>query len=262
LPFIIRGIQYQYEGDTLIDGTTSPLAQLEDERACNRDVPYLIKLRINTILIDMIKPATRSDYSACMEQLQKAGIYVLVGLAGINRNIPALQAWDRELQQTFISIVDGFYGYRNVLGFYLTGSPVTVPYVQAAARDLKLFLKSRGRKVPIGYAGLLRGRAFSDRLNCGDGESAIDFMALMTACDEVNQAMDIVTVDHSTYSIPTLLHGFGWDPQTSTNISEFGNWFRRTAIGTLSGRVAFSYFKDQFYNTSGKYFQVIEQYLD
>jgi hypothetical protein len=193
-----------------------------------------------------------------MDQLQKEGIYVLVGLNNVNHNILATQAWDRDLQKRFISIIDGFCGYKNVLGFYLTGSPITVPYIRAAARDLKSYVKSKGRQVPIGYFGSFRGRGFSDSVNCGEGESAVDFMAFDdgAVCDNAEKAyraMDILTADHSTFSIPTFLYNPWCDPQTPANTSDFGLLFQPNAIGTLSGSVAFSYFKPyQVYEHSGK----------
>jgi hypothetical protein len=245
-PFIIRGVLYQYKGENAEWSSTAPLAQLEDGLACQRDIQYLTQLGVNTILIDSIRPSPAIDYSACMEHLQKAGIYVLIGLNLPNKNISARQVWDRDMLEQTITSIDSFIGYTNVLGYYVTGTPITTPYIRAAMRDLKLHIRSRGRKIPVGFLGRPRGRELSDRLNCGDQDSAIDFLVhyVWDVCADtvkLREALQTAVADHSNYSTPMFLHIKDCSPQAK-NSEDLNLLFQPELTTTMSGAILYSYF--------------------
>lgn len=96
---------------------------LADETTCERDVPLLEKLGVNTIRTYAIDP--KADHSACMALLEKAGIYVVADLGepalSINRESPA---WNVALFDRYKGVVDNLGQYDNVIGFF-SGNEVT-----------------------------------------------------------------------------------------------------------------------------------------
>jgi hypothetical protein len=227
--------------------STIATPQLEDELACRRDIQYLTSLGINTIVVANIRPSTNGETAACMEQLQKAGIYVLVGVGTLVYNIQARQAWDTDLMQSLTSVIDGYMVYDNVLGFYITGSPITLPFVRAAVRDLRNYVKSKGRAIPIGYLGRIRGRDFSDILSCGDQQSSVEFIAhdLGEDCIDPSNAGPIVKkviADYHDYMVPSFLYSPQCNAGMAGNSSSFDFLAQPNITQVLSGAVVFSYF--------------------
>jgi hypothetical protein len=90
----IRGVAYQE--DVAAAGTTSTDTQINDPltdiSTCNRDIPYLVNLRTNTIRVYSINATANHD--DCMQALANVGIYVLADLSSpdtsINRTIVTL----------------------------------------------------------------------------------------------------------------------------------------------------------------------------
>jgi len=182
-----------------------------------------------------------------MELLQKAGIYAMVGIGTLGLTIQSRQAWDSNLMQRFVSIIDDFVTYNNVLGFYITGSPITVPFVRGAVRDLKKYVKTKGRAIPIGYLGKLRGKDFSNIINCGDPQSAIDFLAfdLGSDCGDPFKSVSVVEkamADHIDYSAPTFFYSPQCDSRKAVDASIFSSLTQPNITKVTSGAVVFSYF--------------------
>jgi hypothetical protein len=197
-----------------------------------------------------------------MEQLQKAGIYTMVGIGTLSLTIQSRQAWDVELMQRFMRVIDSFAGYDNVLGFYITGSPITIPFVRGAVRDLKKYVKSKGRAIPIGYLGKLRGKDMSNVLNCGDQPSSIDFLALDLGSDCNNPSKSVpmmkkAVADHLDYSVPTFAYSPQCNPRKVTNTSVFDFLSQPNITNVMSGAAVFSYFNyfryDEFYGSYPAY---------
>jgi hypothetical protein len=197
-----------------------------------------------------------------MEQLQKAGIYTVVGIGTLSLTIQSRQAWDVELMQRFTSVIDTFAGYDNVLGFYLTGSPITMPFVRGAVRDLKKYIRSKGRPIPIGYLGKLRGKDISNALNCDDQESSIDFLAfdLGSDCNYPSKSepmMKKAIADHLDYSVPTFIHSPQCNPRKVANTTALDFLTQPNLTSVMSGAVVFSYFSyfryDEFYGSYPAY---------
>jgi hypothetical protein len=223
--------------------------------SCSRDIPYLAALGVNAILVDVINP--NADHAGCMTQLQAAGIYVLINLGGPNEQIMQTQTWDRELQRRFFGVAEGLMGYSNLLGFYTTGTAITIPFVKAAVRDLKQFLKSKGQgHVPVGYSSLIRGKDLSDVLNCGDKESSIDFMALELdpLCSSLNQTQETVEIaaaQYRDYSIPLMFWGSRCVPQVQGNIGAIPSIYESNITKVTTGAFMFSYFGSRRSNQTG-----------
>src|ERR1700742_4189229 len=127
--FFIRGINYQDDGNTVANAA-SYLDPLENSATCERDAKYLEELGVNTIVVQWLNP--QSDHLSCMKILEQKGIYVLAGLGAPNEMIQQRQIWDRELQDRFRNVIDSLRVHPNLLGFFITGSSITLPFVRAA----------------------------------------------------------------------------------------------------------------------------------
>jgi 1,3-beta-glucanosyltransferase GAS1 len=145
------------EPSTFID----PLA---NQTTCQRDLPYLQNLTINTIRVYSVNSSLNHD--ACMNAFSAAGIYVmcvfievfcspslilshsidlsLPGSGSIDRDDPA---WTTDLLDLYLETINAFSQYPNVLAFNVGNEVVsnvtttdTLPFVKAAARDIKAYL--------------------------------------------------------------------------------------------------------------------------
>lgn len=96
---------------------------LSDKSICERDVPLLEKLGVNTIRTYAIDP--KADHSDCMSLLDKAGIYVVADMGdpslSINRDSPS---WNVELFDRYKGVIDNLGKYDNTIGFF-AGNEVT-----------------------------------------------------------------------------------------------------------------------------------------
>jgi hypothetical protein len=137
---------------------------LSDGSACQRDIPYLQNLTVNTIRVYSANASL--DHSSCMNAFSAAGIYVMYVYAGlfcspsfivfhsIDLSLPSSgsidrdnPAWTTDLLDLYIAGINAFSQYDNVLAFNVgnevvidaTTSPAAA-YVKAAARDIKAYL--------------------------------------------------------------------------------------------------------------------------
>ena len=98
--------------------------------------------------------------------------------------------WNQTQRNAFGRVMDNFHKYDNVLGFFIGNEVIlqknqsqAVPFVKAAARDMKAYRDSKGyREIPIGYsaADIFELRPMlQDYLTCGGNKSEIvDFFGL------------------------------------------------------------------------------------
>jgi hypothetical protein len=154
-----------------------------------------------------------------MEKLQAAGIYVLFGLTSTTPAEGTMGSWGYIQQNNFTRLLDNLRHFENVLGFFFPPSdrsnPQSLPFVRAAAREMKSYIKSKGyRSIPVGYIGTDDGsKATSEFLNCGDQGSAIDFYGIIPypSCSDVSSAqtfLENLASQYSSYSRPTFLFKF------------------------------------------------------
>jgi hypothetical protein len=155
--FFVRGLFYSDSGKTT-KKTTSFIDVLGDEEYCQRDIPYLQNLGINTLLI--LDVDTRASHSACMQALHKAGIYVLFQLNGRVRQAYSVNGatytpWDYQLYEHFQKTIDIFQQFPNTLGFFIGSSVISDKIVvrgKAGVIHMKEYVRTKGyRNIPIGW---------------------------------------------------------------------------------------------------------------
>ncbi|POW19949.1 hypothetical protein PSHT_04104 [Puccinia striiformis] len=112
------------------------------------------------------------DHSACMNALDKSGIYVIADikspLSG-STNI-ASQHWDVDVLTQYINQIDSLRSFPNLLAFnigdeFITSSEAVEagPYIKARVRDVKLYLKSVNSTALVSYASA-DGKKFPSEL--------------------------------------------------------------------------------------------------
>lgn len=185
--FYIRGVAYQenYNGRAGQSSSSSYTDPLADITACQRDIPWLVKLRTNVIRTYAVDPTKNHD--ACMQAFADAGIYLITDLASPTMSISQQHpSWNTQLFTRYTQVVDAFAKYPNVIGFFV-GNEVSnavsntdaMAYVKAAARDMKSYIQQKNYRssLSIGYAAdddaTIRANV-ADYLVCGTPANSID----------------------------------------------------------------------------------------
>ncbi|TFK21137.1 glycolipid anchored surface protein GAS1 [Coprinopsis marcescibilis] len=194
--FYIKGIGYQQQGEqhesednhfgepgTFID----PLA---DAAGCRRDLELLRAASVNTLRVYSVDSSLNHD--ECMQLLSDANIYLILDLslpvvASIDRGQPS---WSTNILNTYLSTINAFEKYDNVIAYNVGNEVIdnnatslaALPYIKAAARDVKAYLKSINSDRLVGYASIdgdldVR-KAVADSLSCGSDAGAIDLFGL------------------------------------------------------------------------------------
>ena len=154
------------EPSTFID----PLA---NGAACQRDLPYLQQLGVNTIRVYSVNASLNHD--TCMQAFSGANIYVvyvglpvifgaspLIRICSLDLSLPVngsidrtAPAWTTNLLDSYINTIDVFLKYDNVLAYNIGNEVVTsanettaLPFIKAAARDTKAYLSVRHIFIP------------------------------------------------------------------------------------------------------------------
>lgn len=242
---------------------------LADSSVCSRDIPYLVRLGINTLFVSNTDP--RLDHSACMRLLRKVGIYVVVtpfNRIGISAN--NLPTWNQSGDIDFpfdyrfweygFSHVDAFHGYANTLGFmiplsdHFVGRVRQIPWGKAMVRDVKEYIDAKGyRSIPVMTATYQYDMSTVPQyMNCGERGSSADVLALdltyvediKSRCTNVSSWFASGVVDqYRGYSIPTFLL-YGCVVQIRKDFNEIQDIFSNIAAKVFSGVVIFGWFDD------------------
>jgi len=268
--FYIKGIAYQEQG-AVVQGANNQFGEPSDfidplavPAACTRDLPFLQDLGVNAIRVYSVNSSLNHD--GCMTALSNAGIYTIIDLAlplngSIDRIVPS---WSTNILDQYIKTIDVFSKYDNVLAFNV-GNEVVVnngtavaPYVKAAARDVKAYLKSKSSSVLVGYTAINGPSSFRDPLanylSCdlsggNAGTTAIDIYGLndYSWCgDSSFQASYAGTLgDFAGYNVVAYLSEFGCVTSPPRLWTEVGAIFSSDMSPVWSGGVAFSYFPAQ-----------------
>ncbi|CAH7675334.1 Glucanosyltransferase-domain-containing protein [Phakopsora pachyrhizi] len=265
--FYIKGIAFHKAGnqntpsaDEKRRGGSQELADSSDPildlSTCQQAIKRFKELNINTIRIFSYNAP--KDHSPCMNALEKAGIYVIADISlpnegSINQNAPS---WDVSLLSKYITQIDSLRRFPNLLAFNIGNEIITnenkiavAPYIKAAARDVKRYLKAVKSSALVAYASI-------------DGAKLPAFLAQYVSCDVVEEGLDLFGLNNYRWcgnsdfkSAYEEVHQQFKDLQIAAYFSEFGCidvkprvWTEVNAIfsepmsDTWSGGSAFSYF--------------------
>ncbi|KAK7028772.1 1,3-beta-glucanosyltransferase [Favolaschia claudopus] len=266
--FYVKGIAYQQQG-LIISGPDNPLNQpstfvdqLADSAGCSRDIPVLQKLGVNAIRAYSVDASLNHD--ACMSALDAAGIYVILDLTlPLNGSIDTTQpTWSTNLLDQYTTTITAFSRYPNVLAYNIgnevltNGATNAAPFLKAATRDTRAFLKSINSTALIGYADIDGASAFRDGVaqylscdpsNSGNGDTSIDLFGLNNYawCGNASSSTyDNLNAEFENYNVAAYFSEFGSEncnPGTRP-WSEVGTLFASPMTNIWSGGLAFSYF--------------------
>lgn len=256
----IKGVAYQqdYASDNpnSSNGYTDPLA---DPDSCRRDLPYLRQLSTNTIRVYAVDPT--KDHSECMNMFADAGIYVIADLGSPSESIESNNpAWTTELYERYTSVVDSLANYTNTLGFFAGNEVVTqpnttfsAPFVKAAVRDTKAYIKSKYRPIGVGYAAednqYVRD-ALSAYMNCGSNQDeAVDFYGqnVYSWCGDssfTQSGYNVRVENYQNYSVPVFFAEYGCNTAGTRLFTETPVLYGSMMDDVFSGGIVYLYFQD------------------
>ncbi|KAJ2711450.1 40S ribosomal protein S27 [Coemansia spiralis] len=250
--FFFKGVAYQPRtGDT---GTNpDPLA---DPVGCKRDVGVFKDLGLNAVRVYEVDYAQSHD--ECMKAFDSAGIYVMLDMPSphysINRAEPH---WDVSTMREWRAKVDAFSGYPNLVA-WIAGNEVAnnvnttgaAAFVKAAIRDMKVYLRSKGLKTPVGYADNddpdIRMNLINF-FNCGDEDSRADLYGINTyrwcgsQTDFKTSGYEDITSNMTDYTIPSLLTEYGCNKVRPRTFTEIGSLYGSDMTGVFSGGFMYEY---------------------
>jgi len=268
--FYIKGIAYQEQGtvvasaDNAFGEPSSFIDPLADGAACERDLPYLNQLTVNTIRAYSVNSSLNHD--ACMSAFSGAGIYTIIDLAlplngSLDRTSPS---WSTNLLDQYIATIDAFSKYDNVLAYNVGNEVVlgngtdSTPYIKAAARDIKAYLTSKSSSALVGYAAIDGASDFRDPvanyLSCdpsggNSGATAIDLYGLNNyewcGASSFQASYAGTNGDFAGYNVVAYFSEFGCITSPPRLWTEVGALFGSDMSPVWSGGLAFSYFPAQ-----------------
>lgn len=268
--FFMKGIAYQpkfpdvNEFEDLSENSaedvydTEYIDPLSDPKICLRDIPYLVKLGVNTIRVYSINPLKNHDI--CMEELMNNNIYVVTDLSEPNtsiiRNDPH---WDNVLWERYKSVIDCMIKYPNLLGVF-AGNEVTnditntyaSPFVKAAIRDLKQYLVEKNyRKVPIGYStndDVATRDNLAKYFICGDVSADFYGINMYEWCGYSSfetSGYKERTDEFKNYPIPIIFSEFGCNLVRPRPFTEIKELYGKEMSKVWSGGIVYMYFEEE-----------------
>jgi len=248
--FYIRGVDYQPGGSSkLVD----PIA---DETSCKRDIAKFKELGINTVRIYTVDNTANHD--ACMNALAAAGIYLVLDVNtpkySLNRANPS-PSYNAVYLQNIFATIDAFANYPNTLAFF-SGNEVindddttpAAPYVKAVTRDMRQYIGTRHRKIPVGYSAAdvnSNRREMAEYMNCGTDDERSDFFAFndYSWCDPstfTTAGWDQKVKNFTGYGLPIFLSEYGCNTNTR-QFQEVISLYSKDMTPVYSGGLVYEY---------------------
>lgn len=143
--FTIKGVAYQPQG--VLSAASEANAEngnfpepasyvdpLSSGANCTRDLPYLQQLGVNALRVYSVNPQLNHD--DCMRLFDENGIYVLLDVSlPLNGSIDrASPTWSTNLLDAYITTIDRFLPYENILAFNIGNEVINLPTNTDAAR--------------------------------------------------------------------------------------------------------------------------------
>ncbi|EIM84229.1 uncharacterized protein STEHIDRAFT_82112, partial [Stereum hirsutum FP-91666 SS1] len=264
--FFIKGAAYPANygsSQTQPDGSISKLDPLANTDGCKRDVSYFQELGIN--LIRVYQANSSLDHSECMSALDSAGIYVLLDLATPSDNgaiSSSSPSWNTGLMTSFLSTVDAFGAYTNVLGFNVGNEVITAttdiqaaPYVKAALRDVKSYISTHGFTQLVGYTATDTPNsriAFPYYLACDDslgGSGYFDYWGLNIyewcgESDFVTSGYQARTAELAALGIPAFFSEYGCNSVEPRTFEDVPVLYSSNMTDVWSGGIVFEFINE------------------
>nr|ADE10078.1 glyco hydro 72 [Tremella fuciformis] len=192
--------------------------------------------------------------------LSGAGIYVMLDVSlplngSIDRSSPS---WSTNLLDEYTTTISAFTKYDNMLAYNIGNEVINLvsntnaaPFVKAAARDIKAFLKGIGSSTMVGYSAVDGDADFRNTLaeymTCGDDSIAVDIYGLNNYEWCGNETLssshwDTITSGFSGLPVATYMSEFGCITSPPRLWTEVTALFASPVSDVFSGGVAFSYF--------------------
>ncbi|KAK4222968.1 Glucanosyltransferase-domain-containing protein [Podospora fimiseda] len=249
--FYVRGIDYQP------GGAAADVDPLADTKVCKPDIEKFKKLGINSIRVYSVDNS--KDHDECMEELAKAGIYVMIDANNprysINRADPH-PSYNAVYLQSVFATIDAFAKYPNTMAFF-SGNEVihdekettyAAKYVKAVDRDMRAYIKARGyRKILVGYSAAdvtMNRLQTASYFNCGTEEERSDFFAFndysWCTTDFVTSGWDQKVKNFTGYGLPIFLSEYGCIHNTR-NFREIESLMHKNMTAVYSGGLMYEY---------------------
>lgn len=267
--FYIKGVAYQPQGQVAANTAanaanggfpdySSFIDPLSSGTNCTRDLPYLQQLGVNAIRVYSVDAAANHD--SCMTTFSSAGIYLILDVSlPLNGSIDrASPSWSTNLLDAYITTIDAFAKYDNVLAYNVGNEVINLPintdaapYVKAAARDIKAYLTSKGSTALVGYASVDGDEDFrvplANFLTCGNDTISIDLYGLNNyewcgSSTYATSGWEEITNDFSGIQVASYMSEYGCITNPPRLWQEVPVLYSQPVTNVFSGGVAFSYF--------------------
>jgi len=236
--------------------TSDPLADID---GLTRDIPEFKKLGINTIRL--YSSTAGFNHTEGLSMLNTAGIYVVIDVTDAQYSIVSDKpTWNLNLFRNVTAKLSPFLMAPNLLAF-IAGNEVinnvnqtlAAPFVKAAIRDVKAFIKAQGYDFPVGYAGT-DGQKYTfqlqNYLNCGSDDTSVDFYGLNTYrwCGDVTyetSGYPTLTEEYHNYSRPFVFTEYGCNSVLPREFTEVAAIYGNPELTSwLSGGFVYQYHND------------------
>ncbi|KAI9331654.1 Glucanosyltransferase-domain-containing protein, partial [Zopfochytrium polystomum] len=248
--FVVKGISYQpRDGERIIDPITNGR-----KVQWKRDLAVMAELGVNVLRVYEVDP--EAPHNEFMDALKQRNMFLLLDLGGkhsLNRVSPQ---YDLALYNWLTKTIDAFADFETIMGFIagneVVNSVATVPaapFVKAIIRDLKAYMKTKARQIPIGYASSddehIRSNLFRF-LSCGQEEERPDFLGLNLyswcgASDYVTSKYSARTTEMKALGLPALITEYGCNTVPPRRFSEVQAIYGKEMSKVWSGAVVYEY---------------------